>query len=638
MPQRSASANLPRLVDLKFQPPLAETQSTLAPILKSQVGYTEILESQVGYTEILESQVGYQGKDGYFKTLDHHETTQTSLNKSPALDTEVGKQLTKTISPDLKLALRPRPAESESTTSAQIEAATFNPPFENKKDDKNFEITPAPPPEITPAPTNKSPAPETQYDEQVIMLEIFKSPEFIYAVIATMLENIAHNDPNTFQNKQALKILEELTKESPNQNPLEDILKLSELAKDRKKLDRNFSLVADSIRLIAGTIALSSSIYESSKKVDDSEMESLNSAAEISLIISTAAQIIASPITAYEGYQASIVGHFAEELSDAFESVANKLASKLGESNQGCSNPDPNHKHAKTGQQEGHCDHVHVSHAGASSRHLGTVLNVTSMGISASSALYRLMNFINNKTVSNLYTSISAVIAPIFSITGKTSSAKAAEIRKDEINKKILKSEEAISKTFYKILCKKIYTNGKLKFLTPELAKDEIKLALVTIGKEAEEITMEKRSQSRIKMHAKTLLTYIKDSIYGAPYNVVTYFRHANGQTQNFQTKTDLEQQNRKNTEWDLDLSKIKEEIGLDKIENCNERLQALLKQNSSSSEPENTGTPSGTTKRMQEPSSEKQPSTKVNKRQIIKGFGVLMEDLDLSGGPLTRQ
>ena len=360
MPQRNASA-LPKLV----RPPLAETQSTLTSFKLAT----------------LESQFGYKGEGGDFKlTPAPHETTQTSLDKSPAPDTQVGKQVTTTISLDLKSALRPRPAESESTTSAPIEAATFNPPFENQEiDNENFEITLVPPPEITPAPTNESPATKTQPDNQVMMSEIFKSPEFIYAVIPTMLENIAHNDPNTFQNKQALKILEELTKESPNQNPLEDILKLSEFAEDRKILDRNYSLVADSIRLIAGTIALSSSIYESSKKVDDSEMESLNSATEISLIISTASQIIASPITAYNGYQASIVGHFVEELSDAFESVANKLASKLGESNQDCSNPDPNHKHPKTGQQEGHCDHVHVSHAGASARHLGTVLNVTSM-------------------------------------------------------------------------------------------------------------------------------------------------------------------------------------------------------------------------------------------------------------------
>ena len=171
-----------------------------------------------------------------------------------------------------------------------------------------------------------------------------------------------------------------------------------------------------------------------------------------------------------------------------------------------------------------------------------------------------------------------------------------------------------------------------LKFLTRTngsiASQDAIKLALVTIGKEAEKITMKKRSESEIKMHAKTLLTYIKDSIYGAPFNVVTYLRHANGQTQNFQTKTDLEQQNRKNTEWDLDLSKIKEKIGLDKIENCNERLQALLKQNSSSSEPEETGT-SGTTKRRQE-----KPSTKVNKPKIRGDFGALMEGLNLSEGP----
>jgi len=597
MPQRSASAaTLPKLVKLNnFRPPLAK------PVLTS---------ASIEFAT-LEAKVGYQEEDGY------SEITQAP----PEPDTQVDNQVTIDLK---KSVVRPPLTETESTL--------------------------APPPEITPAPTNESPAPEIQYyDEQVIMLEIFKSPEFIYAVIAKMLENIEHNDPNIFQNKQALKIHEELTKESPNQNPLAGILKLSEFAEDHKKLDRNYSLVADIIRIIAGAIALSSSIYESSKKVDDSEMGSLNSAAEIFLIISTAAQIIASPITAHKGYQASIGAHLAQELSDSLESIANELSSKLGVSNQGCSNPDPNHKHPKTGQQEGHCDnHVH-SHAGASARHLGTVLNVTSMGISASSALYRLMN---NKTVSNLYTSISAVIAPILSITGKTSSAKAAEIRKDKIKKTISKSEKAINKTFNKILYKKTYTDGKPKYLNPppQLVKDAIKLALVTIGKEAEEKTMEKRSKSGIKMHAKTLLTFIKDSIYGAPYNVVTYFRHANGQTQNFQTKTDLEQQNIEGAKWDLDLSKIKEKIGLDKIENCNERLQALLKQiencnerlqallkqNSSSSEPEKPAT-SG--KRMQEPRSEKPPSTKVNKRKReINVFEALMEDLDLSGESLTRQ
>ncbi len=414
---------------------------------------------------------------------------------------------------------------------------------------------------------------------------ILKSPEIIYAVIATMLENIAHNDPNTFQNKQALKILEELTKESANQDLFEDIFKLSEFAKDSKKLDRNFSLVADSIRLTAGAIALSSSIYEFSKKVDDGEMERLNSATQISLIISTATQIIASPITAYKGYQASIVGHFVEELSDAFEIVANKLASKLGESKQNCS--DPNHKHTKKDQKEDHCgDHVHVSHAGASARHLGTGLNVASMAISASSASYRLINFVNDQAVNKLYTSISALIAPIFSITGKTSSAKAAEIRKDEIKEKIARAQEGISDNCIKIL------NGTIGgSISQEETQEAIKLALVAIGKEAEEKTKEKRSKSGIKMHTKIVLTYMKDSVYGAPYNLVTYFRHADGQTQNFETQPDLEQQNREGARWDLDLSKIKEKIGQDRLEQCEKKLEEFFLKKSSLSKPKKTRT-----------------------------------------------
>ena len=279
------------------------------------------------------------------------------------------------------------------------------------------------------------------------------------------------------------------------------------------------------------------------------------------------------------------------------------------------------------------CDHTHVSHAGASARHLGTALNVISMGISASSALHRVINFINKNTVGHLYTSISALTAPIFSIAGKASSVKAAEIRKDEIKEKISKSQEAISKIYTTILDKVNKTKTKTKRVDvyfPQFVKDAIKLALVTIGKDAEEKTKEKRSKSGINARAKKLLTPMKDRVYGAPFNVVTYLRHANGQAQNFTTETDLEQ-NRKGTKWDLDLSKIKAEIGLDKIESCNERLEAFLKQNSSSSEPENTGTL--VAKESQELSSKDNPSTKVKKPTISGRFGVLSEDLGLWGG-----
>ena len=330
---------------------------------------------------------------------------------------------------------RPQLIEPSANTAPIINSNPLNHQIDNQEIVEDSEITLAPiinSTLLSPQIGNQ----EIAVEERIS--EIIKSPEIIYAVIATMLENIAHNDPNTFQNKQALKILEELTKESANQDLFEDIFKLSEFAKDSKKLDRNFSLVADSIRLTAGAIALSSSIYEFSKKVDDGEMERLNSAT----------QIIASPITAYKGYQASIVGHFVEELSDAFEIVANKLASKLGESKQNCL--DPSHKHTKKDQKEDHCgDHVHVSHAGSSARHLGTGLNVTSMAISASSASYRLINFVNDQTVNKLYTSISALIAPIFSIIGKTSSAKAAEIRKDEIKEKIARSQGGYKRYLY---------------------------------------------------------------------------------------------------------------------------------------------------------------------------------------------
>ena len=64
--------------------------------------------------------------------------------------------------------------------------------------------------------------------------EIFKSPEFAYAVLATMYANTCHNDPNKFQNDEALKILEEFAKQSPDHDLSENILKLSKFAKTSK--------------------------------------------------------------------------------------------------------------------------------------------------------------------------------------------------------------------------------------------------------------------------------------------------------------------------------------------------------------------------------------------------------------------
>ena len=313
------------------------------------------------------------------------------------------------------------------------------------------------------------------------------------------------------------------------------------------------------------------------------------------------------------------------------------MASKLGESKQSCL--DPNHNHAKKDQQEGHCDHEHVSHAGSSARHLGTVLNVTSMAISASSASYRLINFINKNTVNNLYTSTSALIAPIFSITGKTSSAKAAEIRKDEIKEKISISQEAISDT-----CTKIFNETKKSPISQEETQEAIKLALVAIGKEAEEKTKEKRSKSGIKMQTKTLLTLIKDSVYGAPYNLVTYFRDTYGQTQNFATQPDLEQQNRKGTRWDLDLSKIKEKIGPDKLEQCDKKLEEFFSKKSSLSKakkPRNFRT-----RRVQESSGPSSLFSNDNSFGLLSGTNTSVIECSLliagksqtTSDPITRQ
>jgi len=58
---------------------------------------------------------------------------------------------------------------------------------------------------------------ETLTNDNVIK-KLLGSDEFIFATLATMFANIAHNDHNKFQNEEALKILQKLTSQKGAEN------------------------------------------------------------------------------------------------------------------------------------------------------------------------------------------------------------------------------------------------------------------------------------------------------------------------------------------------------------------------------------------------------------------------------------
>ena len=378
--------------------------------------------------------------------------------------------------------------------------------------------------EITPAPENKS----EKFSKEIS--EIFKSTEFAYAVLTTMYANTCHNDQNKFQNDEAIKILETFAKQSSDHDLSENILKLSEFAKNNKELDRNFSFVADVIRIVAGAIALGASIYESSAKIDDSEVKKLNSTSEIFNIISFATQIIASPITANSGYKASFTGHFSDEMADAFKRVATLLQNKIDgqeidKSAHNCSILGHEHpkaifsKIAEHGNDYEH-GHEHIYHAGSTERHFGTFLNVSSMAISAYRILGELKHLTeSNSTLSNINSSILALMAPVLSITGKFSSLVAAEIREKEVVKKISTAKESMSKNFAEI-----FEKAEGAGLSNEDINKALRSELVAVGKIMEEEAEKKRSESGIKMSAKIFLNYMKDSVYGLSHEAIKFF------------------------------------------------------------------------------------------------------------------
>jgi len=405
------------------------------------------------------------------------------------------------------------------------------------KNSIDFEITPAPEhqsrtiitSEITLAPENQS----ERFSKEIS--EIFQSSEFAYAVLATMYANTCHNDQNKFQNAEALKILVEFAKQSPDRDLSENILTLSEFAKNNKKLDRNFSLGADLIRITAGAIALGVSIYESSTKTDDVETKKLNSTSEIFQIISFATQLIASPITSNNGYKASFTGHFTDEMADSFKRVANLIQNKIDEQKKDkfshkCSNPEHKHpetifsKIAKHGNDCEH-DHIHISHAGSTQRHIGTLFNVSSMAISACRFLSELQHLTrSNPALNSLNSSILAITAPALSIVGKFSSLTAAEIREKEVFQKISTAKKDMSDNFTEIFKKAL----EASFISPSISIEDAKIALqselVAIGKKMEEEAEKKRSESGIKMSTKIFLNYIKDSVYGLSYETMKAF------------------------------------------------------------------------------------------------------------------
>jgi hypothetical protein len=406
--------------------------------------------------------------------------------------------------------------------------------------------------------------------------EIFKSPEFAYAVLATMYANTCHNDQNKFQNDEALKILEKFAEQSPDQDLSENILKLSKFAKDNKKLDRNFSLGADTIRIVAGAIALSASIYESSTKTDDSETRKLNSTSEIFQIISFATQIIASPITTNNGYKASFTGHFTDEMADAFNRVSTSLRNKIDgqsidQSAHICSNPEHNHPVSKA-VHGNDCEHghIHIFHAGSMERHFGSFLNVSSMAMSASRFLSELKHLTeSNPALNSLNSSILALTAPVLSIIGKFSSLRAAEIREKEVLQKISTAKEDMIKDCTKIFEKASKAEDSFtSLITIEDATKSLKSELVAIGKKMEEEAEKKRSESGIKMSAKIFLNYMKDSVYGLSYETIKIFYACApslwiADSSVITQSKDLESQN-KGTGNLRDLDELKKEIGPD--------------------------------------------------------------------------
>jgi len=429
--------------------------------------------------------------------------------------------------------------------------------------------------------------------------EIFKSPEFAYAVLATMYANICHNDPNKFQNDEALKILEEFAKQSPDHDLSENILKLSKFAKTSKELDRNFSLVADVIRIVAGALTFSASIYESTTKIDDSEMTRLNSATEISQIISLATQIIASPITANNGYKASFTGHFTDEIANAFKIIATLIQNKIdGQEVKKSAYPylDLSHNHhqtifSKRAEHPTNCDHEHISHAGSTERHFGSFLNISSMAMSTSRIINEFQNLAkSNPVLSNFNSSILALTAPVLSIIGKFSSLRAAEIRENDVKTKINKAKEDIGDNFAKIFNKALEASFINSLITTEDAKIALQSELATIGKKMEEEAEKKRSESGMTMSTKIFFNYMKDTVYGLSYEAIKFFydnvpslwivdSSTTTQSQISQPQTDLELQNKDSKLNFKNLDELKKQIGSVRLSECDDALTKLLSQ-----------------------------------------------------------
>ena len=447
--------------------------------------------------------------------------------------------------------------------------------------------------------------------------DIFKSPEFAYAILATMYANTCHNDPNKFQNDEALKILEEFAKQTPDHDLSENILKLSKFAKTSKELDRNFSLVADVIRITAGAIALSTSIYQSSTKDDGNETTRLNSATEIAQYISIATQIIASPITTNNGYKASFTGHFTDEMADAFERVATLLQNKIDRQEINRSLHSCSHNHsgslirrlnlssAKSHNQletsfskravpenDYEHNHNHTPHLGSQERHFGTFLNGSSVVMSLCRMLSEFNHHLtkSNPLLNNINSSILALTAPVLSIIGKFSSHRAAEIRDKEVCEKISTAKKDIGDNFAKIFNKALEASFINLSISTENAKIALQSELVAIGKKMEEETKKKRSESGIKMSTKIWLNYMKDSVYGISYETIKFFydtvpslwiadSSAITQAQISSPKADLELQ-KKDSELNLkNLDELKKQIGSNRLSECDDALTKFLSQ-----------------------------------------------------------
>ncbi len=337
---------------------------------------------------------------------------------------------------------------------------------------------------------------ETLTNDNVIK-KLLGSDEFIFATLATMFANIAHNDHNKFQNEEALKILQKLTSQKGAENFGVAIKEIAKFASEKKTKDRNYSYFFDSLRMITAAGIIASKTANFGEK-DDKHLR--EDAVLYGSIASAAAQLCFSAFTSYHGYQASISGHLAEELTNAYKKTTQHLIEKL--------TPNLSSDAALTleNSQTEEKTHHHEKHAGSLPRNAGTVLNISSMGLSAAA---RGIQTANNQDLLGFGSTLAS--APVASMVGKSLSSKAAKIRKEYVEKSIDDQSADL-----------------LQALSNQTLSDEfvanLKKNLVELGNSKISSAQEQRDSASVSTNMKNWLkswfNYSKDSLYGVSYNL----------------------------------------------------------------------------------------------------------------------